>query len=158
MLNNFCKILCLGVLLASCQKKPDILPSTSTVDMSGEWYTQYYYDGDAITDFHKIITFNTSDPNSNQVWVDDLGTWPFKSKLNINYASKAFIATNAAANAEITGETVTVLEGKVIAKGGHSKTGVIVDSIYLKLQFSDDPGETYEIKGHQRTGFQEDEY
>ena len=58
----------------------------------------------------------------------------------------------------IDAETVKFYEGKVITGGGMSKSGVVVDSIYLKVEFSDDPGVIYEIKGHQRTGFFEDEY
>jgi hypothetical protein len=61
-------------------------------------------------------------------------------------------------NLYATGETIEVIEGKVIPNGGHSKTGVVVDSIYLKAKFTDDPGHTWEFKGHGRTGFFEDEY
>ena len=50
------------------------------------------------------------------------------------------------------------MEGKIIADGGVSKTGVVVDSIYIKATFSDDPGTEYEITGHRRTGFVEDDY
>jgi hypothetical protein len=51
-----------------------------------------------------------------------------------------------------------VLEGKIIADAGHSKTGVVTDSIYIKAVFSDDPGTEYEMAGHRRTGFVEDDY
>jgi hypothetical protein len=147
------------VLVAACSKKPDI-ENTSTVKMAGEWFVQTYEDGDLWQDFAKVITYNTSDPNSNQLWLDDLeNIWAFKSKVDIDYPNLAFKPTPAASNLYISGETVNVLEGKIIAGGGHSKTGVAVDSIYLKLKFSDDPdGHTYELKGHGRTGFFEDEY
>ena len=54
--------------------------------------------------------------------------------------------------------TMDVLEGKIIADAGHSKTGVVTDSIYIKAVFSDDPGTEYEMVGHRRTGFVEDDY
>ena len=145
------------VIIASCSKKPDV-EYTSTVNMSGEWFTRYYFDGAPITPFHKISTYNTSDPNSGQVWVDDLGQWAFKSKFDVDYSALLFKAMAAAPNLEIDNESVKVIEGKVLKGLGISKQGNTVDSIYLKLEFSDDPGSVYEIKGHQRTGFFEDEY
>ena len=150
-------LLIASIVVASCSKKPDI-ENTSTVNMSGEWFTKYYAGGAAITSFHKISTYNTSDPSSNQVWVDDLGLWPFKSKIDVDYSSLLFKAMASAPNDEITGETIKVIEGKVLKGMGISKSGNTVDSIYLKLEFSDDPGTEYEIRGHQRTGFFEDEY
>ena len=51
-----------------------------------------------------------------------------------------------------------VLEGKVINDAGRSKSGVVTDSIYIKAVFSDDPGTEYEMAGHRRTGFLEDDY
>ena len=53
---------------------------------------------------------------------------------------------------------ILVKEGKVIKDGGRSKTGVKTDSIYMVVEFSDDLGTDYEISGHMRTGFVEDEY
>jgi hypothetical protein len=145
------------VLLNACSKKPDI-ENTSTVRMSGEWYTRYFQDNDPITEFHLISTYNTSDPNSGMVWVDDESVWPFKAKFAIDYNNLAFSALNSTANTAINGETIKVYEGKVIPGAGRSKTGVAVDSIYLRVEFSDDPGNIYEIRGHQRTGFFEDDY
>jgi hypothetical protein len=150
-------VIAIVLAIASCSKKPDI-ENTSTVKMAGEWFVKYYFDGDELTDFNKILSFNTSDPNSNQVWVDDLGLWPFKAKFDIDYANLAFKPMASTPNTEVAGETVKVIEGKIIPGVGHSKSGNIVDSIYLKLEFSDDPGNMYEIRGHGRTGFFEDEY
>lgn len=144
-------------MLNACSKKPDI-EYTSTVNMSGEWFATYYSGGAAVTPVVKIMTFNTSDPTSNQIWVDDSGTWPFKSKLDVDYSNLLFKAMSSTPNTEEAGETVKVIEGKILKGLGVSKSGNKVDSIYLKLEFSDDPGTVYEVKGHQRTGFFEDEY
>ena len=157
---RYYKILLIAVLfvIASCSKKPDV-ENTATVRMSGDWWVETFEDGDHALDFERIYTYNTSDPNSSQIWVDDQQhIWPFKAKLDVDYSNLVFKAMTGAANLSETGETVDVIEGKIIPKGGHSKTGVVVDSIYLKLKFSDAAGHTYELKGHQRTGFFEDEY
>ena len=53
---------------------------------------------------------------------------------------------------------VRVTKGQVIPDGGRSKTGVQVDSIYFEVEFADDPGIIYEISGHGRTGFGDDDY
>jgi hypothetical protein len=145
------------ILFPSCFKKPAI-EQTTTYTMAGEWFTRYYYNGSPITPVHKIISYNVADPAAMEVWVDDLGTWPFKSKFTVDLATLSFTPMASTPNTKITGKTIKVIEGKVIPKAGHSKSGNLVDSIYLKLEFSDDPGETYEIKGHFRTGFAEDDY
>jgi len=151
-------VIALVLAIASCSKKPDI-ENTSTYKMAGEWFTQYYEGGAVIPIGHnKILTYNTSDPNSNQIWVEDPNVWTFKSKFNINYNDLSFAATNDAQNTDDPSETIKLIEGKIIPGGGLSKSGNVVDSIYLKLEFSTDPGTVYEIRGHGRTGFFEDEY
>ena len=146
-----------GMLLSSCSKKPDV-EYTSTYKMAGEWFVEYYQDGSAISDHTKIITYNTADPAAAQIWVDDPDFWPFKSKMDIDYSNFSFKAMASTPNAYDAGKTLKVYEGKVLPGAGISKSGNAVDSIYLKVEFSDDPGTVYEIKGHQRTGFFEDEY
>jgi hypothetical protein len=51
-----------------------------------------------------------------------------------------------------------VKEGKIIKSGAKSKSGRTVDSIYLKYAFKSAPSVDYTLKGHERTGFTEDEY
>ena len=157
-LNKLFFLVLIIVLYSACTKKPDIA-NTSTVKMAGEFWVQTFEDGALAADFEKIMTYNTSDPNSGQIWVDDLKhIWPFKAKFDVDYPTLSFKAKTGITNAYVTGNMIDVIEGKVIPNGGHSKTGVIVDSIYMKLKFSDEPTHTYEFKGHGRTGFFEDEY
>lgn len=156
-INSACVFVFSILLMASCSKKPDV-EYTSTYKMSGEWYARFYDNGAAVSSYHAILTSNTSDPNSNQVWVDDLHQQPFKAKFDVDYANLTFKPMTGVANAESPGKTIKVIEGKVIPGGGRSKSGNTVDSIYLKLEFSEEAGTIYEIKGHQRTGFFEDEY
>jgi hypothetical protein len=145
------------LVFAACSKTPAV-ENTATVKMAGEWYTRYYEGSAAITTMHKILSYNTADPSANQVWVEDHDVWPFKSKLDVDYNTLSFKAMTGATNLSISGEKIKIFEGKVIPGGGKSKSGNVVDSIYLKVEFTDDPGTTYEIRGHQRTGFFEDEY
>jgi hypothetical protein len=158
-INKLLFLLAIVLFISACTKKPDI-DYTSTYKMSNEFFVQTFVAGGTtpVLGFEKIMTYNTSDPNSGQVWMDDLGhIWPMKGKLDVDYGSLTFKAKTGIPNGRATGETMDVIEGKIIPNGGHSKTGVVVDSIYLKMKFSDDPG-TYEFRGHGRTGFFEDEY
>jgi hypothetical protein len=151
---------CVTVAFFSCSKEKPEIENTSTYKMAGEWFTRTYNGGSAVIDYKRISTYNTSDPNASQIWVDDLGhIWPFKAKMDVDYAGTAFKSMASTPNIATgqTGTTIKVIEGKVLPEMGVSKSGNKVDSIYLKLEFSDDPGEVYEIRGHQRTGFFEDE-
>jgi len=154
------------VILSSCTKKPDI-EYTPTYKMSGEWFIRYFSGTTPATSYHKIITYNTADPSGGQIWVDALNfqAFPskpfkgnFKGKFDVDYPNLAFKAVSNIPNDANTGKTIKVLEGKVLPGAGKSKTGVTVDSIFMKLEFSEEPGTVYDIAGHQRTGFQEDEY
>ena len=42
------------VIIASCSKKPAI-EYTSTVNMSGEWFTRYYFDGAPVAHFTRSV-------------------------------------------------------------------------------------------------------
>jgi hypothetical protein len=146
------------LLLASCSKDPDV-EYTSTYKMSGEWFARHYANGAPQTAYHVVTTSNTSDPNSSQVWVDDhLAGWLVKSKFDVDYPNLTFKPMNDVANAATPTSKLKVLEGKVMPEAGRSKSGNTVDSIYIRLEYSNKPGVTYELKGHQRTGFDEDEY
>jgi hypothetical protein len=156
--NKLLFLIVLTGFLSSCSKKPDI-DYTSTYKMSNEFFVESFKDGTLEYDFAKIMTYNTTDPNSGQIWLDDFKhTWWFKGKFDVDYSTLSFKPKTGIENLYATGETIEVIEGKVIPNGGHSKTGVVVDSIYLKAKFTDDPGHTWEFKGHGRTGFFEDEY
>lgn len=146
-----------ALLFTACSKNPDV-EHTTTERMAGEWFVELFEDGHAVSDFHKVLTYNTANPSSGQVWFDDPDIWEFKAKLDVDIQNLSFKAMNAAADVVHAGVTMKVYEGKIMPKAGHSKSGNAVDSIYLKVEFSDDPGTIYEYKGHQRSGFFEDEY
>lgn len=163
MYKNIIKILfgfILFSLVSSCYKKKDI-ENTGTVNMSGEWWAEYYLDEDPaepVSPFTAMLTYNTSDNTSSQMWIEE-HFWSFKSKANIDYSSLSFTETASTENLDDAGTFVKILEGKVLKNAGHTQTGNIVDSIFLRVEFlDDDPGVVYQIRGHMKSGFIEDEY
>lgn len=153
--------LSLILVAISCTKKEDV-GSTSTVNMAGEWFTEYYdaaVPNVALTGHDKTLTYNTASNDGKQIWVDD-HSWAFKAKMNIDNSKLSFSAMDSTLDILASYHNrIKVYDGKVLPKMGKSKSGNVVDSIYLKVEFlDDDPGVIYEIRGHQRTGFFEDEY
>lgn len=153
--------------IISCTKKEDV-GATATSKMAGEWYIEYFDASDptvALDHHTKIKTYNTSTDDGKQVWVDDQDWWPFKAKFDVNATNLTFSAMPQTQDVLALNRStpkvayIRVVEGKVLSGMGKSKSGNKVDSIYLKVEFTtDDPGKIYEIRGHQRTGFFEDEY
>jgi hypothetical protein len=155
------------IVFSSCQKKPDI-GGTAAEKMANEWWVTLDQGNnkDVFSIGHfKIATYNSAS-NDNTIWVDDLENgWGFKSKATADFNSLTFAAASGVDNfyydpAHPTRfpKTVKITEGKIIPNAGHSKTGVLTDSIYMKVEFSDDPGTIYTMPGHARTRFAEDDY
>jgi hypothetical protein len=151
---------CLALLvLTSCKKDLPDIGGTAAQKMANEWWVTL--DQGGTQDFYgighfKIATYNTA-ANNDSIWVDDLGNgWDVKFKAAADFNNLSFSATNAS-NVYYP-ITINVTEGKILTKMGHSKTGNVTDSIHMKIEFSDDPGTIYEMNGHARTMFSEDEY
>lgn len=158
-----------GIILigiSSCTEKPEV-GGTSAEKMANEWWVELNLgttkDVYGIGHF-KIATYNTAD-NNNQMWVDDLKHgWGEKVKVTADYSALTFSANKAnnayyeTARPTAFPLTVNITEGKVIPNVAKSKTGNITDSIYMKIEFSDDPGTIHTMEGHARTRFSEDEY
>ena len=156
-----------AIIVTSCQKKPDV-GGTATQKMANEWWVTLDQGTtkDAFSIGHfKIATYNSSS-NDNTIWVDDFENgWGFKIKTTADLNSLTFAAASGAnneyylpSNPTKFPKTVKITEGKIIPNAGHSKTGVLTDSIYFKVEFSDDPGTIYTMPGHARTKFAEDDY
>ena len=151
-------IISLGIFtLISCQKEKDP-GATAAVKVANEWWVTLTVNGDDVYGLghFKVATYNTS-ANDNMIWVDDYGNgYQFKIKAPVDYSNLTF-STTAAQN-ETYNITVNLTEGKILPKMGVSRTGNVADSIHMKLEFSDDPGTIYEMNGHERTKFAEDDY
>ena len=156
------------ISIVSCTKKqPDYASqqtgNTATVKMSNGWWINVSIQGQAGNLFPTPIffaTYNTASNRPDSLWIDDLGNfWDFKITATANYAALTFSA-NQVLNYYYS-DTVTITNGKILPKAGHSRAGNITDSIYLEAKFSDDVpayGNTYIIAGTARTGFDEDDY
>ena len=157
-MKNFFLIVAVVLIASSCQKLKDP-GATAAVKVANEWWVTLDLDG--TEDYYgighqKIATYNTA-ANDNHMWVDDYqDIWPFKFQTSVDYNNLTFSTT--AAQSEYTNITVNVTEGKILPKLGHSKSGNVVDSIHMKVEFSDDPGTIYDINGVERTRFVEDDY
>lgn len=144
-------------LFASCSKNLPDPGATNSVKMANEWWVTFSLNGvDQIGTHVKLSTYNTSD-NGDSIWVDDLGnTWQFKVKARANYQNLTF-STDSAQN-ETYDIHVFITDGQMFKNGGISKTGRTTDSIYMKIRFTDDPTNTYEISGTGRTMYSDDDY
>ena len=151
--------------LTSCEKEEPEIEMTSIGIAAGTWYVTYKQLGTngSLTDvgggYNELATYNTAANDGAQIWVDDLEHfWEFKVKANFDGNAMAFSGTDLANNYYTS--KVNITEGKIVEGGGLSITKVPVDSIYMRVTFSDDTpanGKTYIVSGHRRTGFIEDE-
>ena len=154
-------------LLTSCKKELPDVENTATVSLANEWWCQLKFDGDDVYGgyFSKIYTYNTA-ANTNEIWIDDdlestiSGNylWDFKVKATADLNNLTFSANQAVSAVPGYDIKVNITDGKVLPGLGHSKSGNVTDSIYMKVEFEDDPGNIYTIEGHARTRFVEDEY
>jgi Lipid-binding putative hydrolase len=146
-------------LLASCKKNLPEVGATVAQKMANEWWVTLDQPGqpDVFGIGHfKIATYNTA-ANKDSIWIDDFQNgWQVKFKAAADFNALTF-STKDAPN-EYYPITVTLTEGKILLNSGHSKSGNVVDSIHMKLEFSDDPGNIYEMNGGARTRFAEDDY
>jgi hypothetical protein len=145
-------------IFSSCQKTKDP-GATAAVKVANEWWVTLDLGGtqDVYGIGHfKMATYNTA-ANDSTIWIDDYKNgWQVKFKAKVDYNTLTFSA-NAAQN-EYYDITVNQTDGKILPKMGHSKSGNVVDSIHMKVEFSDDPGTIYEMNGVERTRFVEDDY
>lgn len=160
MIKRILSLILLVSVLNSCKKNLPDVGATSAVSMANEWWAQLKLDGEDVYGgyYAKIATYNTA-ANSNEIWVDDFhGLYDFKVKATADFNNLTFSANQAESVIDGYNIKVNITDGKIFPGLGHSKTGNVTDSIYMKVEFEDDPGTIYTIEGHARTRFAEDEY
>ncbi|OQP55944.1 hypothetical protein A4H97_20365 [Niastella yeongjuensis] len=145
-----------AALLTACSKTED--PGTTTaVKVANEWWVNYKT-GDSTV---KITTYNTAS-NPDSIWVNSLDTvgngYRFACKVKIDMNSLEFSAQNSQNISVHKTNAITITNGKILPNVGHSRTNNPTDSIYLEVQYSDEPGVTYKIAGHARTMWDTDDY
>ena len=141
-------LLCMAFV--SCQKEE--IGGTATENLAGEWYVQanVVENGEVIEDPYglgrfKIMTYNTSANNANEIWIDDVKNfWNFKVKAT---------ADNQRGD-EIT---VNITNGKINKNGGAQNNGSPADYITMDVEFSDDPGTIYRLEGVRYSGLVEND-
>lgn len=140
----------------ACTKETFDPGTTNAVKVAGEWWVSYYVGGKVQAANTKLLTYNTS-ANNDSIWVDDVKNYyGLKAKAKFDSKALTFSATNS--YEEYFKITATITGGKIMKNAAHSTTGVVTDSIYFKVVFSDDPATTYEVKGSGRTKWSPDDH
>lgn len=161
----FKKLIFIAIVLftfISCKKTYDP-GATKAVKVANEWWVNLYLDGaPQYASFGKIETYNVA-ANNDSIWIDDLGNiWDFKCRAKFDATSLSFQTTNAVNEKykmkDGSPMTITITDAKIMLNQAKSATGVVTDSIYFKVEFLDDPGTIYEIKGTGRTQWSPDDY
>ncbi len=156
---KFTLLLTLAILV-SCDvgKNPEV-GGTSVQDMAGDWYIETLdIDGNVLSPYFQISTYNLSSNSADSIWIDDHDTWPLKIKAPVKYSDLAFSASDTLYdNLYSEGLWIRIIEGKVIKGAAKSLGGNTTDSIRIVFEAADDEGVQYVYQGHRRTGFLEDE-
>lgn len=129
--------------------------------MSGEWWIDISEEATGAVQVQHAL-HRTYDDNNGGLWLSDRASatsftgWWLESVVQYDLQNLTFSGSNLPNLADDS--VVTITEGKIIKNGGHSATGVVVDSIYFKGVFDYDPETVLIFAGHKRTGFEEDEF
>jgi len=148
------------VCLGSCKKEFDS-GNTVTQKLANEWWCRLLLNNQDLTGYQKYATYNTSKGDS--LWVDDFENgYGFKIKAQYDLSALTF-STGGSANQYYNGtpnfpQTAKIVGGKVLPMAGHSTSGILTDSIYFKIVFSDDPVDTFVVAGTARTNRAEDDH
>jgi hypothetical protein len=179
--------------------------NSKTVNFAGDWYYQELSANTGVVNIdyqkYRLITYNTSANKSNEIWIDDQNrkiNMKFKAVINgqldsfaADYSPNVYYDTTVfyPEQSKVVGaidsalqlyEGFELLSGKIIKNAAYSKTGMLVDSIFLHIsahlnrfifinvdygidtawqyQSSVNLLEEFIISGHRFTGFQDDDY
>lgn len=160
-----CAVILFATSFLSCDATNDLDPGgTAVQEMAGDWFVELLADdgtGSLIDiygiGYFRISTYNTSANTSSELYLDDHGLWPMKSIVNVDLSSKTFSGSGLSNDYD---ETITsdIMNGFILSNAATTTGGNVSDSIYFKVEYSDDPGTEYFITGYKRTGFLEDEH
>ena len=159
-----------ALTFSSCETLPDAEVEHGPLwPLSGEWLTHVYNaNGTAVGattsnplgTLFAMRTYNTSDNSSTQAWLR-LGStqaYALLGKVNCDISQKTFSGNGITNAAKAAGNTFTLVEAKVLVEASLTHSGNMTDSIYIQYTTTADPGKTYTVRGHRRTGWAEDEY
>jgi hypothetical protein len=160
-----------SVAIVSCGKDEGPDDNPNTITLAKNWFVRVQ--GPASTSNYSLFSTRTfyiveildtavraqsTRISADTISLDDhnLLTPSWRSNFRIDVKSRTFGAGEYK-NWNDTLNPVILKEGKIFRDGGMSKSGRTVDSIYLKYAFKSAPSTDYILKGHERTGFIEDE-
>ena len=153
---------------ASCKRaEPDLAGGTAIQKMAGFWDVRVdvvdkdnnYYEDPFGLGVLPLMTYNTSDNSSTEMWIDDMESfWSYKFKVDVSYPDRVFHTKDEwrpydAAN---TGNAV-VYSGKILEGKGHNVHGQPCDSIAFVIKFSDETDDTidhYQVCGIRHGGYE----
>lgn len=163
----------------SCQEEYKA-PESATVAMSGKWWYELSFDLNQDGIFNEddgdeklltyadygaadLLTSNTNANDADSLLITDqlapaFGRWPFTFHAPIDLATLTFKPATELLNFASETSAVTVIEGKILKGAATTLSGGKADSIYMRLEFADDPGSHYMFTGHRDTGLPEDHY
>jgi hypothetical protein len=161
-----------SVAIVYCSKDEGIPDNPSTITLAKNWFVRVQ--GPVTTSNYGLFSTQTlyiteikdtatkvqvTRQSYDTITVDDhnLLNPTLRSNIRIDVSTRTFGAGQYK-NWNNTSDSLIVKEGKIIKSGAKSKSGRTVDSIYLKYAFKSAPSVDYTLKGHERTGFTEDEY
>lgn len=177
--SSFLSIAALLLVTSACQKEYKA-PVSNTVEMNGRWWVELFQDSDkdgkitsadnflaSYEDYgmYALITSNTANNSKDSVLVTEnpslpkSSKWPFTFKTPVNISNLTFTANPAGStNLALSGETVSMVSGKILKNAATTLSGAKVDSIFVEMEFSDDAGSWYILSGHRDTGQPEDQH
>lgn len=152
-------------LLISVNSCSELNPGgTATQNYSGDWYVIFLGDdgtGEYVDIYgtgHVLFsTYNTAANVPDKLFIDDHEFWPFKGIVDLDQTANSFGGTDLP-NYFDYDITATVTNGKILKNAATTSGGNVSDSIYMEIEYSDDPGYVYRVAGYRRTGFIEDEH
>ncbi len=152
------------ISLAACEPDAPEVKYTSTFPLNGEWAVIYRVETspgvfEDQSGYTPLIISNTASDNGDSIWMtDDENFWDFKIKAAAKAKSRSFSSEGSISVVDDYNIEVIVTDGKVILDAVVTKGAqTVTDSIYMQLEFEDDPGVIYHCSGVRRTGFLEDD-
>jgi hypothetical protein len=162
-----------GVCLVAACTKTQNYGGTAVQKVANSWWVVAYSSKnglivipppasyDTASNHTLFFTYNTSENTPNAVWADDDngigGVYDVKAELSVNLANYS-LSSSGTDNLYQPTSSVLWAGGKIFPKGGHSRTGVVTDSIFLQFLLAGDPGDTLTVQGVARTGFDADDW
>lgn len=137
-------------LIVSCERETEnaqIAPTTSKVNVTGQWEVMAHNDSIAIFGPFTVLTINDASAENDSITIQDSGDkfWNFQAKAAVNQEMGTFQTNLSNCGAGEEGIGIKISNGRIVD----------ADSIYFEIQFEDDEtpyGNTYRLKGQRISG------